>query len=150
VTSLIQLGEVCGVIVAAGGVGAVIQKAVRALRRLGRMMDGMLGDGTPEHPGVVKGQAGLVTAVEALKTQATADLADIRSDLAAVKADVAAVRAQTEIIETKLDEHVDNVAPSLLAEGQRWGNELQARAEDNTRRITALEQHTGTDDPVVR
>ena len=147
--TLVQLAAILAVIVGVGGAGAVLQKAVRSLRRLGRVADGILGDGTKAHPGVVEGQAELKAAVDALKEQATADLSEIRADLAAVKSDVAAVKGQTSAIEHKLDEHVDTVAPSLLADGQRWGNELQARAEDNTRRIAALESHTGTDDPVV-
>ncbi|WP_297699629.1 hypothetical protein [Mycobacterium sp.] len=147
--TLVQLAAILAVIVGAGGAGAVLQKAVRSLRRLGRVADGILGDGTKDHPGVIAGQAELKAAVDELKTQAAGDLADIRADLAAVKADVGAVKEQTAAIETKLDEHVDTVAPSLLADGQRWGAELQAASEDNTRRIAALEAHTGTDDPVV-
>jgi hypothetical protein len=147
--TLLEFAEIGGAIVTAGGAVAVLQKAVRALRKLSRVADGILGDGTKEHPGVVAGQSELVTAIEALKTQATEDLAEIRADLAAVKDDVAAVKTQTGVIEDKLDDHVDTDSAKWREDGQKWGNELQARAEDNTRRIEALEQHAGTDDPVV-
>lgn len=36
-------------VVAIGGVGAVIPRGVRALRRIGRLLDGFLGDGTEKH-----------------------------------------------------------------------------------------------------
>lgn len=132
-TTLVEATEVAALIVGVGGAATVVQKGVKALRRLSRVADGILGDGTKDHPGVVAGQAELVRSIEDLKAQATADLAE-------VKADVAAVKAQTAAIERKLDDHVDTVAPSLLADGQKWGERLEAKAADNTRRIEALEQ----------
>jgi hypothetical protein len=132
-TTLVEATEVAALIVGVGGAATVVQKGVKALRRLSRVADGILGDGSKEHPGVVAGQAELVEAIDALKAQATADLAE-------VKQDVAAVKAQTAAIERKLDDHVDTVAPSLLADGQAWGNKLDSEIADHEDRIRQLEQ----------
>jgi uncharacterized membrane-anchored protein YhcB (DUF1043 family) len=154
--TLATVAALAGLLVALGGIGAGIPKVVNAVRRASRVSDGILGDGTPEHPGVVAGQASLAAAIEKLRVQASADLADMKSDLAAVKVDVAAVKHQTASIEdkvdrqgVKLDEHVDKEAPDLLAAGQAWGTRLDEEVADHEGRIARLERHTGTEDPAT-
>lgn len=64
--NLLGMTEVAGLVIALGGAGAVIQKGVRGLRRLGRLLDGFLGDGTAKHPSVPDRLAALELQVTAM------------------------------------------------------------------------------------
>lgn len=129
--SLATLAAIAGVVVAVGGAWVVLLKVVRAMRRFARFLDGWFGDGTVKHPSVLD----RLGTMETNQTQTTTDLA--------------AVKAQTASIERKLDEHVDTVAPGLLADGQAWGHRLDEQVADNTQRIEQLENRTSGTDPVV-
>jgi hypothetical protein len=66
--TVIVLGEFAAVVVAVGGAGAVLQKAVRSLRRFGRFLDGWFGDGTAKHPSVPERLEALEAGQIAMKT----------------------------------------------------------------------------------
>lgn len=133
--SLATAAELAGLVVASGGILAAIPKGVHALRRLGRVADGILGDGSTDHPGVV-------AAVE--------KLADLVKDLVTGQAkqadDVAAVKAQTASIEEKLDRHVDTDSAQWRADGEAWGRRLDSQIAGLDTRVTNLEH--GSDTPV--
>lgn len=56
-------------VVAIGGVGAVIPRGVRGLRRIGRLLDGFLGDGTEKHKSLPDRIGDLETSMTEVKTK---------------------------------------------------------------------------------
>ena len=115
--NLVVATEVAGLVVAMGGAGVVLQKGVRGMRRFARFLDGFLGDGTTRHPSVPDRLTALETTVSGMsdKLDRTAEL---------------------------IDDHVTTEVPTMMADGQAWGNRLEDAVAQLDSRVSALEQKT--------
>jgi hypothetical protein len=135
--TLLQITEAVGLVAGTGAAAVALGKGFSMARRFGHFVDKLMGNGDGgTEPGILARLEGLKTTVDdltsagALRDSKIDALVDSQEAMKVQNAgDLAEVKEAVHEVKVKLDEHVDSVAPSLLADGQAWGGRLEARLD---------------------